>query len=273
MMPEVEIRLLSRHREYRECERLQKVVWGALSVSSEVMLVTQKYGGVVLGACLGRKLVGFLYAFLGRRGGRLIHWSHMMAVSPAYRDRGLGFQMKLAHRRLALERGIRSIGWTYDPLQSRNAALNIRRLGARVEDYVVDCYGHFPSRIERGLASDRFVVNWPIATAAVERRLRDGPPAEWESLPACVNETFFDSRGLLKNRRIHFPQRAPRLLVEIPSHSDLMREQNRALARRWRLETRRIFLHYLAAGYHVRDFIVLGVTSQGRCFYVLERPK
>jgi predicted GNAT superfamily acetyltransferase len=271
MMLEPKIRLLSRHDEYRECERLQEAVWGGLSVSSEVMVVTQKYGGVVLGAWLGKKMAGFIYAFLGRRGRMLIHWSHMMAVAPAYRDRGLGFKMKLAHRRLALDRGIRSIGWTFDPLQSRNAALNIRRLGARVEDYVVDCYGHFPSIIERGLPSDRFLVSWPIASAAVIKRLREGPPARQVLPPACINKTALNSCGLLENGPIHYTLTAPHLLLEIPLHTDIMREQNLALARGWRLKTRRIFQHYFSAGYRVKDFIPPGGTSNGRCFYVLER--
>src|SRR3989449_5042609 len=218
-MSRIRVRLLKTQGEFRQCERLQQIVWGTLGVSSEVMTVTQKYGGVVLGAFVGDRLAGFICAFLARRRDRLIHWSHMMAVAPEDRDRGLGFRMKLEHRRLALARGIKSICWTYDPLQSRNAALNVSRLGARVEEYVPDCYGHFPSRIEKGLASDRFVVNWRIALPVVARRLKKAPPAQGSLLLPRVNETRLNAQGLLVNRKIFWGVHEPRLLVEIPSNT------------------------------------------------------
>ena len=100
-MPPLTIRKLETHEEFRQCERIQRSVWGRLSVSREVLQVTQKYGGVVLGAFVGARMAGFLYAFLGRRRGQLIHWSHMMAVESRYRDGGMGFRMKLMHRQLA----------------------------------------------------------------------------------------------------------------------------------------------------------------------------
>lgn len=272
-MPQVRIRLLKTHDEYRQCERIQRQVWGTLGVAGEAMTVTQEYGGVVLGAFEGKMLVAFLYAFLARRRGRLVHWSHMMAVLPGRRDRGLGLRLKLAHRRLALKRGLKSICWTFDPLQTRNAALNLSRLGARVEEYVRDVYGRFPSRIERGLMSDRFVVNWRIASPGVARRLRQAPygtwlrPASYDGPP--VNETRLNAQGLLENQRISLHRRGPRLLVEIPSNTDEMRRRSLRLARRWRLETRRIFERYLATGYRVADFLPPSAATAGRCFYIL----
>ncbi len=271
MSPSPKVRRVCGQEEYRECEQLQRIVWGSISVSSELMSVTQKYGGVVLGVWQGKELAGFLYAFLGQHGRKLIHWSHMMAVHPTYRDQGLGLRMKLAHRRLALERGVRSIGWTFDPLQSRNAALNIHRLGAQVDNYAEDCYGHFPSIIEKGLPSDRFIVHWAIASRQVEKRLKHGPPSEQKPRAACINETLVNSRGRLENRRIHYGLRDSILLLEIPSHTELMREQDLALARRWRLETRRMFQRYFVAGYRVKDFMPPGSISPDRCFYLLAK--
>lgn len=281
-MQRVQIRLLRSHSEFRKCERIQTAVWGNLGVAGEVLVVTQKYGGVVLGAFSGKRLAGFLYAFLARRRGRLIHWSHLMAVEPKFRDRGLGLRMKLAHRRLALERGIRSICWTYDALQSRNATLNIFRLGATVEEFHRNVYGRFPSRIERGLVSDRFVVNWRIASPAVRRRLRAGagraPKSDAAQLTknlrvGRVNETRRNAKGLLENRRIHPCLRRPRLLVEIPPNTDEIRKRSMGLARRWRIEMRKVFEGYFAAGYRVTDFLPPGPSTGGRCYYVLRPPR
>ena len=268
-MPPLNIRELETHGEFRQCEHIQRSVWGILGVSREVLQVTQKYGGMVLGAFIGTRMAGFLYAFLGRRRRQLIHWSHMMAVESGYRDRGMGRQLKLMHRQLALQQGIKSICWTYDPLQSRNATLNLYRLGARVEEYLVDCYGQFGSRIERGLPSDRFVVNWRITTPAVARWLQDGPPVR-QSFPwPCVNKTRPDSHGFLVNKEIRFGLREPRLLVEIPTQSEQIRAQALPLARRWRFETRKIFRHYLEAGYRVETFLPPGPATDERGYYVL----
>lgn len=270
-MARVQIRPLKNLEEFRACECIQKTVWGTVGVGSEVMSVTQKYGGAVLGAFVHGRLAGFIFAFLARRQGRLIHWSHMMAVEPECRNLGLGFRMKLGHRRLALEQGIKSICWTYDPLQSRNAALNIARLGARVEEYMPDCYGRFPSLIEKGLPSDRFVVNWRIASPAVARRLRESSRLPLPLASPHVNETQRNKDGLLENRRLRLDLRVPRLLVEIPGNTDAMRARALGLALRWRLETRKIFRRYLSADYRVEDFHSPRADPGGRCYYVLCR--
>lgn len=267
----VSIRPLRRYDDFRHCERLQMNVWGTVAASAEVLFVVQKNAGMILGAFVKRRVVGFLFAFLGRRHGRVIHWSHMMAVEPAYRDRGLGLKMKLAHRHYALEQGIRSIAWTFDPLQSRNATLNLARLGGEIDEYVPNCYGRFPSAIEKGLPSDRFVVNWRIGSRRVEERLvRKSLPADQVSLMP-VNLTVLDSRGLPVNHRLRLALRDRRLLVEIPTNTEQMRAADIKLGLRWRIETRRIFLHYLSEGYRVEDFIPPTDANHNRAFYVLVR--
>jgi predicted GNAT superfamily acetyltransferase len=194
----------------------------------------------------------------------------MMAVEPKYRDRGFGFKMKLAHRRVALERGIKSICWTFDPLQSRNAHLNISRLGALPEEYVADCYGRFPSLLERGLPSDRWVVNWRIATRRVEERLRGKIPRFNPKLPR-VNITMRNAHGFLQNVGICLDLSDHRLLVEIPDQTQLMRVKSLPLARRWRLDAREVFQSYLAKGYRVEDFFPPQPATKGGSFYLLQR--
>lgn len=262
---------LSRLEEYRQCEDIQQEVWGTVAASAELLSVTQKYGGTVLGAFAGKRMVGFLFALLARRKGRLMHWSHMMAVREGFRNLGLGFRMKLAHRKIALAQGIKSICWTFDPLQSRNAVLNITRLGVAIEEYVPDCYGRFPSAIEKGLPSDRFVASWRIASRRNEERLREGP-RRWQisKLPR-VNETKVKSGGLLAITKSRLRLTSPRLLVEIPSNTDAMRAADLELAVKWRMEIRRIFQVYFEAGYRVEDFIPPQGETTHRCFYLLRR--
>jgi len=266
----MEVRRLRTVEEFRQCERIQQAVWGASSVSGEVLSVTQKYGGAVIGSVAHGRIVGFIYAFLARRHGRLIHWSHMMAVEPGFRDRGLGLQMKRVHRQLALQQGIRSICWTYDPLQTRNAALNLARLGARAEEYLVDAYGHFASVIEKGLPTDRFVVNWRVAAAHVAQRLAGRHPRADLALPR-INETHTNADGFLENRSLCLGLRDARLLVQVPANTDAMREDALPLARRWRLEIRKAMTHYFSAGYIADDFLSPQASGDGGCYYVVRR--
>jgi predicted GNAT superfamily acetyltransferase len=269
-MPRVEVRLLKNLDEYRQCELVQTHVWGAPGVTREVLTAAQKYGGALIGTLIEGKVVGFIFAFLAQYHGRLVHWSHMMAVEAKYRDQGLGFKMKLVHRQIALERGLKSVCWTFDPLQSRNAGLNISRLGAAAEEYLPDCYGRFPSLLEKGLPSDRWVVNWRIATARVEARVR-GETRPFDAALPRVNETRLNAQGFPQNRTIRLDLALRRLLVETPSQTDVMRSQAMPLARRWRREARRIFQHYLSAGYRVEDFFPPQPATEGRCYYLLRR--
>src|SRR5271156_1661850 len=107
-MPRVEVRLLKNLDEYRQCEVIQAHIWGGPGITREVLSVTQKYGGAMVGSLVDGKVVGFIYAFLARYHGRLVHWSHLMAVEAKYRDQGFGFRMKLVHRKVALARGLKS---------------------------------------------------------------------------------------------------------------------------------------------------------------------
>lgn len=269
----LQIRPLKTGMEFRACEDIQREVWGKPACSSELLSVTQKYGGAVLGAILQGEVAGFLFAFLARRRGRLIHWSHLMAVRPAFRDRGLGWRMKLCHRRLALAQGIRFIGWTFDPLQSRNARLNIHRLGAQIEEYIPNCYGDFPSRIEKGLPSDRLVACWSLASRPVNLLLRrkDAPRADFSS--PCINETRSVSGGFRENDRVFWNLSSRHLRLEIPANTDAMRSKNFNLAQKWRMETRKIFRHYFALNYRVTDFLRAFDGGQERCFYTLSRDR
>jgi predicted GNAT superfamily acetyltransferase len=268
-MSRIEIRPLKNLDECRQCERIQTLTWGAPGVTCEAMTAAAKYGGALIGTLIDGKVIGFIFAFLAQYHGHLAHWSHMMAVEPKYRDRGFGYRMKIVHRRIALDRGIKSICWTFDPLQSRNARLNISRLGATAEEYVPDCYGRFPSLLEKGLPSDRWVVNWRIATARVEKRLRGKIPPFDPKLPR-VNETRQSTKGFLQNAAICLDLSERQVLVEISTETDEMRLKDLPLARRWRIEARRVFQHYLARGYQVDDFFPPQAATKGRSFYLLQ---
>jgi predicted GNAT superfamily acetyltransferase len=127
------------------------------------MLITQnRVGGLVLGAFDDGHLVGFLNAMPGIRDGAPYWYSQMLAVKNEMRNRGIGAELKLAQRNEARQRGIRLIEWTFDPLESKNAYLNVVKLGVIVRRYYVNLYGATASQMQQGLESDRVVAEWWI---------------------------------------------------------------------------------------------------------------
>jgi predicted GNAT superfamily acetyltransferase len=162
--------------EFHACIEIQKKVWGhdeAGFIPSDVFVVAKKIGGQVIGSFNGEQMVGFALALPGYREGQPYFHSHMLAVDPDYRDLGLGRRMKLAQRDDMLRRGIRRMEWTFDPLEIKNAHLNIERLGAIVRQYIPNLYGTVSSALQAGLPTDRLIAEWWIQSRRV-RRLLDG---------------------------------------------------------------------------------------------------
>lgn len=169
-MTNVQIRELKGMAEFRQAEDLQGEVWGRGDTPdpADLMMVIQAEGGLVAGAFLGARLVGYVFGFPTRDPN--IQHSHRLAVAPDMRGRGLGAELKWHQRAWCLKRDIRHIRWTFDPLRITNARLNLNRLGGRSSTYLVDYYGEMGG-INTGLPSDRLLLDWYLDTPTVERRV------------------------------------------------------------------------------------------------------
>src|SRR5262249_18735808 len=134
--------------------------------------------------------VGFAYAFPALRGGTPHLHSDMLAVHPAYQQRGLGARLKWAQREEALLRRLELITWTFDSLQARNAQLNLRRLGAFATEFLENFYGVTSSALHHGLPTDRLLVRWELKSPRVESRLREAEGTSGEVAPGLprINE-------------------------------------------------------------------------------------
>jgi len=149
--------------EMRASFALQKEVWNftdAELVPVRIFVLATKIGGHVIGAFDGAELVGFALAIPGMRNGHSYLHSHMLAVRQQYRNAGLGRRMKLFQREEAQARGFELMEWTFDPLEIKNAYLNIEKLGAIARRYNVNQYGITSSPLQGGLPSDRLVAEW-----------------------------------------------------------------------------------------------------------------
>lgn len=259
----VEFRPFSAPGDYEACLELQKLTWGrdfSDAVPMSILKITQKAGGIAAGAFApDGSLLGFVYGLTGIRGGRPFHWSHMLAIHPKARDLGLGTRLKLYQRELLLPLGVEAVEWTYDPLEARNAHLNINHLGGEIAEYVRDMYeGEFGSELARGIGTDRFIVHWQITServlgaledrrSGVAERFRDAPVAN----PGGTEE------GELPD--------APRVRVEVPENIQAVKAESPERAQAWRASTRRAFEGYFAKGYRVEAY----ERNPEGCFYGL----
>jgi predicted GNAT superfamily acetyltransferase len=293
------LRILETAQEMQAVEQLQRLVWPGSEtdiVPAHLLLAAAHNGGLVVGAYDGsfrgdpgeKQLAGFVFGFPGLYdtpdGPRLKHCSHMLGVHPEQRGRGLGFALKRAQWQMVRYQGIDRITWTYDPLLSRNAYLNIARLGAVCNTYLRDEYGTMRDALNRGLPSDRFQVDWWVNTQRVERRLGKGVRLKLDLAhflaagAQVINPTHLNAKGLPHLDESRYQawlddpapegEEQPLLLIEIPSDYQALKEGDLELAKDWRLQTRLLFEALFERGYLVTDFIHLpGVSS--RSYYVL----
>ncbi len=98
----------------------------------------------------------------------------MLAVKEGYRNTGLGRRIKLFQREDAIAHGYELLEWTFDPLEIKNAYLNLERLGAIARRYNINQYGITSSPLQGFLPTDRLVAEWWLTSKRVETLLSTG---------------------------------------------------------------------------------------------------
>ena len=294
-----QLKILESPEEIGSVEELERLVWPGNEtevVPAHLLLAAIHNGGLIVGAYdlgegattpdesdappqipPGAPLVGFVFGFPGLYytpdGPRPKHHSHMMGVHPDLRDQGIGFALKRAQWQMVRHQGLDRITWTYDPLLSRNAYLNLARLGAVCNTYLKDFYGELRDGLNVGVATDRFQVDWWVHTQRVRRRLskRARPKLELEQFQDAgslqLNPTHIDEDGLLRppagtiledvRARLDVPKPEAILLLEIPADFTALKTANIELAHEWRLHTRALFEELFERGYLATDFVHL----------------
>jgi predicted GNAT superfamily acetyltransferase len=171
----IEIRQLHQLAEFEQVLHLQQIIWGFNDIELlpvRFLVVVSRIGGHVFGAYDGAEMIAFCFAIPGIKptGKSYLH-SHMLGVLPAYHNAGIGRRLKLRQRDDALARGIELIEWTFDPMELKNAFLNIEKLGAIVRRYNQNQYGHTASPLHGGLPTDRCYAEWWIDSPRVKKIL------------------------------------------------------------------------------------------------------
>ena len=196
-------------------------VWGGdrSGMPPNLLRALAHSGNYTVGLWQEERMVGASVAFFAPPAARSMH-SHITGVLPGARGRGLGRLLKQHQREWALERGVGHVTWTFDPLVARNAHFNLRVLGARVTEYLVDQYGPMDDGVNRGDESDRLMVSWALAA----------PP-----VPTPAPERVVAS-------------------VAVPRDIEEVRRASPADAASWRLRVREALVGHLAEGLAVGGF-------------------
>lgn len=247
--------------ELRDCVRLQEETWGvgfAERVPVSVLKVAARLGGLTAGAWdPDGRLVGFVFGLTGVEDGRPVHWSDMLAVRRGLRDEGVGRLLKAFQREHCLAHGVLRCYWTFDPLEARNAFLNLGKLGAVAREYARDMYGRSDSPLHRGIGTDRFVALWRLDAPRVARRMagEEAPPGP-EAGAGLPHAFGVEVRGdgLPAPGDVDVPD-APRFLVPVPASIQEVKAADPGLAGAWRAATRAALEGPLREGWEVRELL------------------
>lgn len=240
------IRKLETNEEMRLVQSLERAIWGLEPIPTHQTYTAAKNGGLLLGAFSGDEIVGFSYGFPGFINGKPYLCSHMLGILPNYQLMGIGKLLKDEQRKIAKEMGYNLITWTFDPLESRNAYLNVSKLYAICDTYLVNCYGEMEDGLNKGLPSDRLQVEWWISSERVEDKWT--PQVSDYDRPFKIEKSHkgnptlvVDSENFLLNR--------VGVEVPVPEQFQLIKKNEPELALDWRMKIRTVFQMLFGSGY------------------------
>ena len=267
--------------DYGTCMEIQREVWRFEDIDivpATMLLAAAHCGGMNLAAfnSLG-EMIGFVSSILGMERGEPVQHSHMLAVRSAYRNFNVGYRLKLAQRKESLKSRIRTVTWTFDPMQPLNAYFNLGKLGATSTGYEEDFYGETTSALHRGLPTDRLVTRWDLAAERVAERLESGAP-QYDPRKLLkkfllINRLEEVAPGMTASSPVKLNCAEPEILFEIPYNLPEIKTRNLGVALEWQGKMRQVFRAYFKKGYQATDFCVSEDDGHLRAFYFLEKPK
>jgi predicted GNAT superfamily acetyltransferase len=245
------VRPVSSLAELSTLDRLLAGIWedseGSL-LTTDLLRALAKSGNYVAGAFDGGTLIGASVAFFAAPGERELH-SHIAGVAPSAAGRHVGFALKQHQRAWALQRGISTVSWTYDPLVARNAHFNLTKLAAVPTEYLPNFYGVMHDRINGDDESDRLLVRWDLAAPAVVAA-GAGRPRRCVR-PATATLALGRSAA---GRPVPGLTRGETVAVAVPEDVESLRGSAPGLAKDWRVAVRDTLGVLLADGLRFAGF-------------------
>ncbi|GLC89461.1 GNAT family N-acetyltransferase [Lysinibacillus piscis] len=251
MLDDVQIRKIVTHEEIGAVQNLNAEIWGSQAIPSHQLLAVIHNGGLVLGAYLADKLIGFNYCFIGQQEGQMYLHSHMIGVEKAYREQGVGELLKHAQQEYAKENGFQLIRWLIEPLEATLANLAFLKLHAISYQYKNDYYGPLQDDFNEGLPSDRLAIEWWLDRNRGEDSL-DELEEEAEEIVAwsltADGLPMLDKEGLFQAGQSFYKDA---YLLPIPQYLQKLKIESPKLAEDWRYKVRMILTTLFDQGYAI----------------------
>ncbi|WP_099157534.1 GNAT family N-acetyltransferase [Virgibacillus ndiopensis] len=249
MQNTIEIRQLTTLKELDALQKVEESVWHMPPTPIHQTYTALNHGGVLLGAFDEEKMIGFIYSFAGFDGKEPYLCSHMLGILYEYRKDGLGMKMKFKQAEIAEKMGYPMMTWTFDPLESLNAYLNLHKIGAVGAYYKENHYGSMDDGLNQGLPTDRIQIEWRFNERRSSHALNfdkakillkvnmDGHP--------IITDTFKDNVDLTSDG----------WFVAIPERFQSIKQKNPQLGKEWRFKTRKVFQSLFLKGFKAVDVI------------------
>ncbi|MFT9816948.1 GNAT family N-acetyltransferase [Lysinibacillus sp. NPDC056185] len=251
MLERVRIQKIMAPTEIAEVQILNESIWGSQAIPSHQLLAAVQNGGLILGAYLDEKLIGFNYCFVGCRHGKIYLHSHMIGVEKTYREQGVGELLKHAQQEYAKEHGFQLVIWLFDPLEACMANLSFLKLNAFSFQYENDYYGPLKDDFNDGLPSDRIVVEWWIERDRVEDSLDELEEEADGIVPWSLTVDglpVLDIDGEFQQEQSYYKDA---YLLPIPQFSQKMKVESPRLAEDWRYKVRTILTTLFEQNYAI----------------------
>ena len=269
---------LSGHDDLRALADLESSIFGKRSPSLwdvPHLSAIERSGGLLLGVReegqTAAALQGGLVDLVARFEGHSAYWTVLLSVAPDTRNSGVAQTLRRAERIVAGDEGVSVVRWTIDPLRSIEAHIAFNKLGAIATGYVRNLYGEVDSPVDRGLATDRLIIEWWTDAPRTLAVCDDGqlPPHYRLGLHemTVLTQTTVHASGQRVMTGYADPNDERHVLVEVPVDLEVLRNASLDIARAWRIETRELFESLFEKGYVVVGF----VHEAGRSFHLMER--
>jgi predicted GNAT superfamily acetyltransferase len=264
MMNQIEIKKVTSMQELPKIQQLEKSVWNMPPTPVHQTFTALNNGGIILGAYDGDEVVGFLYSFAGFDGKNSYLCSHMLGILESYRKGGFGVQMKWRQAEIAKNMGYPYITWTFDPLESLNAYLNLHKLGATGAYYKENHYGEMKDDLNQGLPTDRIQIIWHLddyksTTKKAARIDKNNVLLTNEANKPAITEAF---RNDISNNSAGW-------FAAVPMNFQHIKREDIELAKSWRYATRKVFQALFSHGYQATDLI--NDREKGISYYYFSR--
>jgi len=256
-------------------EALQGDIWGygqpgaGYPYPARALFEFAESGGLIGGAYLEGQLIGLSVAWLGKVKSAKTDYLHsqIVGVLEEHRSLGVGALLKTQQMEFAKQNTIELIRWTFDPIKTRNANLNIRKLRGIVRTYLPNYYETLAGTQNKGLPTDRFLVEWYVGSDRVNNSSKEIPISEIRP----INKVEVDSIGNKILTSFDLNLKETDLLFEVPLNLERIvgLPYGFPVAERWQSGVRETFSHYFSQDYIIEDFFIIGEKRNKQAFYKL----